>query len=80
MLGGARVVMPNQPHHIIQRGHNRHGVFTQVVNRVYYLDTLAEWKEKLWCTVYAYCLMTNHVHLVIEPTHKERNYNELFIR
>ena len=34
---------------------------------VYYLDTLKEWKEKLGCKVYAYCLMTNHVHLVIDP-------------
>jgi hypothetical protein len=31
--------------------------------RPYYLDNLCEWKETLGCRVYAYCLMTNHVHL-----------------
>ena len=64
MPRSARVVIANQPHHIIQRGHNRQGVFAQDEDYVYYSDTLAEWKEKLGCKVYAYCLMTNHVHLV----------------
>ena len=67
MPRSARVVIANQPHHIIQRGHNRQGVFAQDEDYVYYSDTLAEWKEKLGCKIYAYCLMTNHVHLVINP-------------
>jgi putative transposase len=67
MPRSARVVIANQPHHIIQRGHNRQVIFAQVDDYVYYLDTLREWKEKLGCKVYAYCLMTNHVHLVIDP-------------
>jgi REP element-mobilizing transposase RayT len=67
MLRSARVVIANQPHHIIQRGHNHQVVCAQDEDYVYYSDTLAEWKEKLGCKVYAYCLMTNHVHLVIDP-------------
>jgi len=67
MPRSARVVIANQPHHIIQRGHNRQVVFAQEEDYRYYLETLAEWKEKLGCKVYAYCLMTNHVHLVIDP-------------
>ena len=67
MPRSARVVIANQPHHIIQRGHNRQVVFAQDADYVYYSDTLAEWKEKLGCKVYAYCLMTNHDHLVIDP-------------
>jgi putative transposase len=67
MPRSARVVIANQPHHIIQRGHNRQVVFAQVDDYEYYLDTLREWKEKLGCKVYAYCLMTNHAHLVIDP-------------
>lgn len=33
----------------------------------YYLDNLAEWKQVFACKVYAFCLMTNHVHLVVDP-------------
>jgi putative transposase len=55
------------PHHIIQRGHNRQVVFASDEDYQYYLDNLCEWKEKLGCKVYAYCLMTNHVHLIVDP-------------
>ena len=73
MPRSARVVIANQPHHIIPRGHNRQVVFAQVEDYVYYSDTLAEWKEKLGCKIYAYCLMTNHVHLVINPGKDSEN-------
>lgn len=63
----ARVVIVNQPHHVVQRGHNRQVVFADADDFSFYIATLAEWKEKLACRVYAYCLMTNHVHMVIEP-------------
>ena len=63
----ARLVLPNCPHHIIQRGHNRQVVFVGDDDYLYYLDNLQEWKSELECKVYAYCLMTNHVHLVIDP-------------
>jgi len=67
MARKARVVVPNTPHHIIQRGHNRQTVFASDKDYQYYLETLWEWKEKLNCRLYSYCLMTNHVHLIIEP-------------
>lgn len=73
----ARVVLPNLPHHIIQRGHNRQAVFAHVDDYHFYLDTLKEWKSKLDCRIYAYCLMTNHVHLVIEPGSKTENLGML---
>ncbi len=63
----ARVVLPNVPHHIVQRGHNRRVVFKRESDYQYYLDNLAEWKTTLGCKVYGYCLMTNHVHLLIDP-------------
>ena len=55
----ARLVLPNCPHHIIQRGHNRQVVFASDDDYRYYLDNLQEWKTELDCKVYAYCLMTN---------------------
>jgi putative transposase len=42
-------------------------VFAKDADYRYYLATLAEWKTRLRCAVYAYCLMTNHVHLVVAP-------------
>lgn len=63
----SRFVLPNYPHHVIQRGHNRQVVFAGDDDYLYYLGTLQEWKAQLGCKVYAYCLMTNHVHLVIDP-------------
>ena len=62
-----RVVLPNHPHHIVQRGHNRQVVFAADEDFEYYLDTLKEWKRAHGIKVYGYCLMTNHVHLVLEP-------------
>lgn len=57
----------------MQRGHNRQTVFAADEDYLYYLDNLKEWKEKLGCKVYAYCLMTNHVHLIVDPGKNERN-------
>ncbi len=63
----ARFVVPNTPHHIIQRGHNKNVVFSSEGDYTYYLDNLHEWKQALDCRIYAYCLMTNHVHLIVDP-------------
>lgn len=69
----ARIVLPSHPHHIIQRGHNRQVIFTCDDDYSYYLENLREWKNKLGCKVYAYCLMTNHVHLIVDPGSKPEN-------
>ena len=63
----ARLILPHFPHHVIQRGHNRQVVFAHETDYQHYLDNLWEWKQKLGCRLYAYCLMTNHVHLVVNP-------------
>jgi putative transposase len=62
-----RVVVPNLPHHIVQRGHNRSAVFVQPRDYRTYLKNLRELRDRFGCRVYAFCLMTNHVHLVIDP-------------
>jgi putative transposase len=69
----ARIVIVGYPHHIIQRGHNRQVVFVSDEDYLYYLENLRAWKEKLGCKVYAYCLMTNHVHLIVDPGEDERS-------
>ena len=80
MPRSARIVVAGYPHHIIQRGHNRQAVFAADDDYLYYLDNLREWKEKLGCKVFAYCLMTNHVHLVIDPGEDDRNLAQLIKR
>ncbi len=62
-----RLIIPNYPHHVIHRGHNRQPLFASDDDYRYYVDNLAEWKIKLGCRLYAYCLMTNHIHLVVDP-------------
>lgn len=63
----ARVLVPNCPHHIVQRGHNRNAVFIQDQDYQFYLENLKEFKNEFGIKVYAWCLMTNHVHLILEP-------------
>lgn len=63
----ARILLENTAHHIVQRGHNREVVFVEEADYEYYLATLKEWKLELGVKVYGYCLMTNHVHLILDP-------------
>jgi len=53
-------------YHIIQRGNEGKSVFASDDDRLRFLDTLARMKEKYNFLVYAYCLMDNHLHLVID--------------
>lgn len=67
MPRGPRVLVPRTAHHIVQRGHNRMPVFVGEQDFCYYLNNLQEWKQQLDVRLFAYCLMTNHVHLVLYP-------------
>ena len=80
MPRSARIVITGYPHHVIQRGHNRQAVFVADEDYLYYLDNLREWKVELGCKVYAYCLMTNHVHLIVDPGEDEGNLAKLMKR
>lgn len=62
-----RIVLPDYPHHIVQRGHNRQVVFAQEEDFRNYLENLQELKVQYEIQVFAYYLMTNHVHLLLQP-------------
>lgn len=62
-----RVVLANYPHHVVQRGHNRQMVFAADEDYQRYIADLRELKDVFGVKVYAYCLMTNHVHLLLAP-------------
>ncbi len=63
----ARIILPNTPHHIVQRGHNRQTVFPSPDDYNYYRNNLIFSKNEFGCKIYAYCLMTNHIHLIVDP-------------
>lgn len=67
----ARAVAVGVPHHITQRGNNRQDVFFVDDDRRTYLDILTEKPERYGLEIHAYCLMTNHVHIVAVPTNED---------
>jgi REP-associated tyrosine transposase len=75
-----RVVLPNYPHHIVQRGHNRQVVFAAEQDFKYYLETLLEWRSIYEVRIYAWCLMTNHIHLIVEPPEDVARLGQLMKR
>ena len=63
----ARVVVPGVPHHVTQRGNRRQQTFFQEEDYAAYLALLGEWCGRCEVQVWAYCLMPNHVHLIVVP-------------
>ena len=67
----ARAVIPGVPHHITQRGNRRQPAFLCDEDYRAYLELMGEWCGKLGLEVWAYCLMPNHVHLIVVPESEE---------
>ena len=67
----ARTVCARVPHHITQRGNRREDVFFTDEDRRTYLAWLKDYAERCGVDILAYCLMTNHVHLVAVPATEE---------
>jgi putative transposase len=63
----SRVVIPGIPHHVTQRGNRRGVVFFGDHDRQAYLALLRDYSARHSVEVLAYCLMSNHVHLVVVP-------------
>ena len=63
----ARIVIPHVAHHVTQRGNRRLPVFFSDADRRDYLGLLADYAKDTGTQCLAWCLMTNHVHLVLVP-------------
>jgi len=63
-----RITVPNLPFHILDRGNNRQIVFREDEDFVYFLKLLKRYKKELKFKLYHLCLMSNHIHFLIEPT------------
>ena len=59
-----RLNLTDVPQHVIQRGNNRQATFFAEEDYCFYLDCLVDAARKYGCQIYAYVLMTNHVHLL----------------
>ena len=66
-----RAVAAGFPHHVIQRGNNREQVFFDEKDRNQYLSLLKKYSVKWKSPIMAYCLMSNHVHLLTKPESEE---------
>jgi len=64
----ARIVVPGLPHHVTQRGNRREAIFFEDGDHEVYRDLLAEQTRRYDVGVWAYCLMPNHVHLILTPS------------
>ncbi len=67
----ARLVVPGYAHHVTQRGVRRMATFMQDSDYSDYLTLVSEACKKAGTEVWGYCLMPNHVHLIMVPSHKD---------
>jgi len=67
----ARIVVGGLPVHVVQRGNNRAACFFEDQDRAFYLFHLERLLPRARCALHAYCLMTNHVHLLLTPAAPE---------
>ena len=63
----ARFIVPDIALNVIQRGHNRNACFRDDTDRMVYLATVADLLRNNAVALHAYCLMTNHVHMLFTP-------------
>ena len=63
----ARIVIPGIPYHVTQRGNRRQQTFFEDSDYELYRDLLGEAARRSGSSVWSYCLMPNHVHLIVVP-------------
>ena len=63
-----RLVVPGYPHHVTQRGNRREQTFFEDGDYELYQSLLSEAARKAEAEIWCYCLMPNHVHLIVVPS------------
>jgi len=66
-----RVVVPDYPHHVVQRGVRSMDIFYHDDDRREYLQLLLKQSKRFGVQFISYCLMTNHVHLIAIPAESD---------
>lgn len=67
----ARLVIPGIPYHVTQRGNRRLPTFFEDGDFALYRDLLSKAAERAETEVWSYCLMPNHVHMIVVPSHED---------
>ena len=62
-----RLVVPDVPYHVTQRGNHRERTFFEDGDYALYRDLLGQAARRAGTKVLCYCLMPNHVHLIVIP-------------
>jgi putative transposase len=71
MPRSARIVVPDIPHHITQRGNRGYDVFFDDADRETYLGILRDQVQRHELKVHGWCLMSNHIHLIATPPRED---------
>ncbi|MBI3301593.1 MAG: transposase [Deltaproteobacteria bacterium] len=61
-----RIEFPGACYHVLTRGNHRQVIFHDAADRAYYLERLEHYRHRYRFRLYAYVLMANHVHLLLE--------------
>ena len=61
-----RIEFPGALYHVIARGNHRQTLFHDEADLTLYLDRLEHYWQRYHLTLYAYVLLSNHVHLLLE--------------
>ena len=67
----ARLVVPGLSHHVTQRGNRRGTTFFEDGDYALYRDLLADAATRARAEIWAYCLMPNHVHVILVPSDED---------
>lgn len=71
MPRGARMKSKNGVYHVMLRGANKQEIFHDDGDNMKFLDIVKKYKEESGMGVYAWCLMNNHVHLLVREVHED---------
>ncbi|MCH4565516.1 transposase [Halomonas sp. EGI 63088] len=77
MARPARLLLPDTPLHLIQRGNNRGACFVHRKDALHYLELLDELRQVYQIALHAYVLMTNHVHLLATPREEPQGVSQM---
>jgi len=63
-----RIHLPNLVYHILNRGNNCQTIFLENQDYLHYLEILKRYKNKFHFKIFAYCIMSTHIHLVLKTS------------
>ena len=66
-----RLILPEQPHHVVLRGNNRQAIFDSDLDREHLIAVLKDAATQYRVAIHAYVLMDNHIHLLATPATAE---------